>query len=103
MCKATYCEHISTALRVKRLMRSKLLIRTKYCFAHKATYWVGMSMSLRVKRLMRSKQSDLYVQGMAFARKVTYASRSFLTHFDVAMTVLRIPMLLQVVMTANIL
>ena len=70
-------------------MHSKWIVRTRYGFMRKATYCVRMSTALRVKRCMRSKQ--FFGQGMDFVRKATYASRSFLTLFDLAMTVLQIP------------
>ena len=55
--KATHCVHISTAFRVKGLMRSKRLMCTRYGLARKATYALEATYAykvqlLRVERLM---------------------------------------------------
>ena len=70
-------------MRVKRLMRSKRVMRIKYGFARKATYALEAAYAYKVRLL---RVSDLCL-------------RAFLLLFDVAMAVLRIPMLLHVVMT----
>ena len=54
-CKTTFYVRMSTALRVKQLMRLKQLMGTRYGFARKATNSVRMSTALRVKRLICSK------------------------------------------------
>ena len=55
---------MSTALRVKRVMRSKRLMYMRYSFAHKASYCVRISTALRVKWRMRSKR--LMLQGLSW-------------------------------------